>query len=284
MEVAMPVPVLALEDLPSRGALRHQWIDYLLVLAGFACLTQGWWLPGAGLAGLGFVMPLLQRSGRKRRAADLDHLVPPEMAAAYREVLAATALPGVQNPTEVAEAARDALLEVGAVLGGRPPRGGPQRRLVAAHVVGLTATADELRHWSEAWVAARAEVESMALVMNIEPQVEEVETKGGPLVGVLTLLLAPFFIAWDSLCALARGAVVLVDGLALRFRTTARLAWRTVHGLAGLGARARQAWTIMRARIRISTAEARGQFLAMRVQVHLRLRRALRQARRARCT
>lgn len=260
-EVAMSVPSTTLEDVADRLAPRRRWIDVLLLAAGVACLTRGWWLPAAALVAFGLVTPLLQRSGRCRGFGDAAHLVPADVADAHAQILAAATLPGAQGATRVVEASEDAVLEVAAVLGGRPPRGAAQRRFVAAHVAVMADTAAELRQWSDAWLAARAEL-GPADGMEVDDDPAQPQGSGGTGVVVLTLVLAPFFALWDGLGLVARALVALGDGLTLRLSITSR-------ALVALAARARAEWTE-------ALAAARGRFLASRARLRLHLRRARR--------
>lgn len=235
-------------------------IDVLLVATGLACLAVGHWPAALALAGFGLVTPLAQRSGRKR-FTDPAALVPTDLADAHRQVVAAAALPGVEDAARVVEASEDALLEVVAVLGGRPPRGAAQRRLVAAHVTVLAGTAADLRERSEAWLAARAELGAVDVLPLAPPPPEAHD----PLAAALTVVLGPFFVLWDGTCLAGRGVVALVDGLALRVRT-----------LAVLARAARGEWARARARVGGAAVEARHRFLAARARLRLRLRRARR--------
>lgn len=257
-------------------APRRRWIDVILICAGGACLLLGWWLPGAALVAFGLVVPLLQRSGRRRGLS--DH-VPAELAAVHRDLVNAATLPGVRH-TDVLEEAEESLLEVVALLGGKEPRRGAQRRLVAARCAAMAAAAAELRLWSDAWLAAKAEVDIVDSVSAVA-QPPEREPGTGWLVGALAVGLSPVFLAWDIVCLVSRGVVLFADGLALRVRTAGRLLVRGFTGLIGLAARARQSWAHARAQLAYSVAEARHRFLATRARLHLRLRRARGQVRQA---
>jgi hypothetical protein len=276
----MPEPTVPLEDVVDRLAVRRRWVDVLLIVVGVGAITGGWRLLGVALIGFGLVTPLLRRSGKRREAADLAHLVPPQLVAAHREVLAAAALPGVDGADAVIDASVDALLEVAAILLGRPPRGATQRRLVAAHMAAMAETAAQLRQWSEAWIAARAELEELCSVLPPERPVDQVDDRADLLVGVLTVTLAPFFIAWDGLRLTARALVLLVDGLALRIRTVACLVVRAASCIGALAVRAHQAWMAARVRVVAAAVNAHRRFGGTRAQILLRFRRARQHARR----
>jgi hypothetical protein len=254
---------------------RRRWIDAVLIGAGVAGVWLHWWLPGVALIVFGLVVPVLQRSGRRHRGlGDAARLVPAELAAAHRELVTAAARPGVQAPEVLAEA-HETILEVVALLGGRDPRGGAQRRFVAARCSAMTATAAELRQWSDAWLAAKAEVDLVAFIQPVaEP--EEREPAASWLVTAFTVALSPVFLLWDGACLLGRGVVAFADGVALRVRTAGGLVVRAVAGLSGLAARARHTWAQARTQVAQAVAEARHRFLATRARVRLRLLRARR--------
>jgi hypothetical protein len=106
------------------------WIDALLVTAGLVLAATGRPLAGVPLVALGLVLPGLRLSARRRSGRrGVLHLVPPDVAAAYADVRAAASLEGVPDGDAVIAAADDALLEMAAVLAGRPPKGAAQHRL-----------------------------------------------------------------------------------------------------------------------------------------------------------
>ena len=87
----------------------------------------------------------------------------------------------------------------------------------------MTETAGELREWSALWVGARTEAEAMSASYSAEEPAGAEPHGGGWFLALITVVLLPFFVAWDVLRATACGVVILVDGVALRARTAARL-------------------------------------------------------------
>jgi hypothetical protein len=258
---------------------RRRWVDALLVGTG-ASLVAASAMFGIGLLVLaipvlllGLVMPLVRWLGRDRGLAGALALVPPELADSHRAVRAAASLPGVVDAARVNRTADDSLLEVAALLGGRPPRGAAQRRFVAARVAAMADTAADLQQRHEVWVAACDEVE--ALVPDT-PLQEPSETRSGPLVAVLVVLLFPLFLGWDLLRAMACGLVALGDGSALRLRTTGRLVAQLGSGAIGLLKRARAAWTGACDEVVAAVREAHHRVSSARLRVRLRVRRARR--------
>jgi hypothetical protein len=253
------------------------WIDALLVAAGLVLAATVQPLAGIPLAALGLVMPVLRLSARRRHGRrGVSHLVPPEVAAAHADLREAAALPGVPDGQAVSAAADHALLEVAAVLAGRPPRGRSQQRLVRVHVEAWAATAAELRAHHESWLEAVAELDALAppaaTGSGFEAEPRAGHESGGWLVGVLLVVLAPLFLAWELATALVRAVVALADGLALRVRTAGRALVWSLQAAGSLVARTVRRWAELRRRVVVAAAEARGRFLAARLRVRLRLR------------
>ena len=253
------------------------WIDALLVAAGLVLAATVSPLAGIPLAALGLVMPVLRLSARRRSGGrGVSHLVPPEVAAAHADLTEAAALPGVPDGKAVTDAADHALLEVAAVLAGRPPRGAAQQRLVRAHVETWAATAAELRAHHESWQEAVAELDALApppgTDVTPEAGTRAGHESGGWLVGVLLVVLAPLFLAWELATGLVRAVIALADGLALRARTAGRALVWSLQTVGSLIARTVRRWAELRRRVVAAAAEARGRFLAARLRVRLRLR------------
>ena len=185
--------------------------------------------------GLGGAMPwLFWRTRRRDRSHGLVDLVPDEVAAAYRRVITAASAPGVGDPVMVIESADDVLLEVAAVLVGRPVHGGVLRRFVAVRTAFLTDLADDLDDRAAAWAAAMAELE----VISPAPAPREPTAKGdGTLVTVLVVVLAPLFLAWDLTLGTGRAARALVVGVVLRIRMAGRLTVAAGRAVAMCGIR-----------------------------------------------
>jgi hypothetical protein len=262
------------------------WIDALLVAAGLVLAATGRPLAGVPLVALGLVLPGLRLSARRRSGRrGVAHLVPPEVAAAYADLQAAASLEGVPDGGAVMAEADDALLEVAAVLVGRPPKGAAQHRLVRVHTEAWAATAADLRAHHESWREAVAELDALAPLPPAEADTKaegaesaETGTAGGWLVGALLVVLAPAFLAWELGTGAVRATVALADGLALRARTAGRaLVWILRAGVA-LFARTLRRWAELRRRVVAAAAEARGRFLAARLRARLLLRRHRRPA------
>ncbi|HET7489993.1 MAG TPA: hypothetical protein VFJ85_18855 [Acidimicrobiales bacterium] len=254
---------------------RRRWIDLLVVIAGGCLVVAGLPLAGVPLVALGLVAPLVHRSGR-RHHGEVYHLVPAGLADSHRALLAAAALPGVVDGRAVAAAADDALLECAALLAGRAPRGAAQRRFVAARERALREATDDLEQWHRAWADAKAELEQLGPAL---PEPEPPAPRAGAVVAVVAVALLPAFLLWDGLVLAGRALVVLVDGLALRVRTAARLCVVGVVSVAGLARQARRVWNSARAVLVSAAVEARRRASSLRLQVRLRLRRARRLAR-----
>lgn len=254
-----------------------RWTDVLLLLAGLAFAIAGRPEVGAPVALLGLLMPLLTwRAGRAGRGRALYRHVPSEVAAAHRDVLTAAARPGVAHAGDAVDDADDALLEVAALLGGRPPRGASQRRFVAARVTAMVSSSDDLRERHQLWTEATAEVDAIG-----SPVPPAEESRGGVLVTVFVALLFPLFLGWDLVRGVGRAVVGFVEGLALRVRTAGRLVVQAVASLGGLVVSAFRAWASVRDRVVESAREAHHRVAAARLRMRLRFRRARRIARRA---
>jgi hypothetical protein len=261
------------------------WIDALLVAAGVALALVVGPLAGVPLVALGLVMPALRLSARRRTGGrGVTHLVPPEVAGAYADLRSAAALDGVPDGPAVVAAADDGLLEVAAVLAGRPPRGSAQQRLVRVRVAAWTATAADLRAHHDSWREAVAEIDALAPGPDREDRPAAPGPASGALVGVLLVVLAPVFLAWELVTGSVRAAVALADGVALRARTAGRaLVWAVRAAVVGLGralraaaavlARTVRRWAELRRRVVAAAAEARGRFIAARLRVRLAVRR-----------
>jgi hypothetical protein len=150
---------------------------------------------------------------------------------------------------------------------------------VAARVKALMDVASELRERHDAWVAARAEIDAIAAVSMPEAPRPQ---RTGLLVSVLVVVLVPAFLAWDVLTLAVRAVAALLDGLALRLRTAARLVAGAGHGAVVLAMRARRAWDRGRDALVVAATEAHHRVAAGRVRLRLRLRRARREIRRVR--
>jgi hypothetical protein len=247
------------------------WIDALLVTAGLVLAATGRPLAGVPLVALGLVLPGLRLSARRRSGRrGVLHLVPPDVAAAYADVRAAASLEGVPDGDAVIAAADDALLEMAAVLAGRPPKGAAQHRLVRVRTEAWAVTAAHLRAHHESWREAVAELDALAPLPPAEAEPDRAVTRapGGWMVGVLLVVLAPVFLAWELVTGTVRALVALADGLALRVRTAGRaLLWALRAGLTLL-AHTRRRWAELR-RLVVAAAEARGRFLAARLRARL---------------
>jgi hypothetical protein len=139
-------------------------------------------------------------------------------------------------------------------------------------VADWTATAAELRAHHESWREAVAEVDALAPDA-AGPCAGPAPDGGGFLVGVMLVLLAPFFLAWELVTGAVRAVVALADGVALRLRTAARaLVWAVRAAFALVGRTVRR-WAELRRRVVAAAAEARGRFLAARLRVRLAVRR-----------
>jgi len=235
------------------GAGRRRWIDLLLIAAGLAFASSGWaagrwaaavWSVGVLVVMLGLVNPVLEYRARRHHGTGpaVSHLVPRELAAAYRDVVAAASLPGVQGAEEVVDAAEDALFEVASLLGGRPPRGAAQRRFVAARIAALSEAAGALREWHELWVEACAELSTAAEPIPPAESLERPPARPGVLVTVVVVFLVPVFLFWEAVLLIGRAELALLDGVALRTRTAGRLLVRGVVATAALAARVRGVW------------------------------------------
>jgi hypothetical protein len=253
-------------------------IDVLLVSASLWCIVRGGLAFAVVLIALGLVMPAVRWFGARRGSAEsVGHLVPAELMDSLAMVLAAAALPGVSDRVEVVEGADDVVLEVAAVLAGRPPRGATQRRFVEARVRAMNSTVAELRDRHQAWTEARAELDSLAprfALLDVPAQ-----SRDGLLVRVLVVTLFPLFAAWELVRLTGRAAIGLCDGLALRLRTMVRVVMQAARGVASLAVKLVEGWRDLREQIVIAAQEARHRFLSTRVRVRIGLRQARRRLR-----
>jgi hypothetical protein len=208
----------------------------------------------------------------------VSHLVPQEVALAHRDVVEATRLAGVVDGDAIVEAADDLMLEVAAVLTGRPVKGAAQRRFVDARASALTATAAELRERHQLWTEAQAEVDSIS-GLTLPDRTEEAHTTGGPVVALLVVVLFPMFFSWDVVVVIGRALLALVDGLALRLRMIARLALLATQGALAFLARAREVWTYLRTTLLEAALEAHHRSSSVRLRLRLQVRRARRRVR-----
>jgi hypothetical protein len=263
---------------PKEGPV--SWIDALLVAAGLVLAATVQPLAGVSLIALGLVLPGLRLSARRRSGRrGVAHLVPPEAAAAHADLESAASLEGVPDRDQIMAAADDGLLEIAAVLAGRPPRGAAQHRLVRAHTETWTTTAADLRAHHESWREAVAELDALAPAQataeNAEADTAGTKEPGGWLVGAMLVLLAPAFLAWELVTGAMRALVALADGLALRVRTAGRALVWTLRAGVTLVARTLRRWAELRRRVVAAAVEARGRFVtaSLRARLHLRRRR-----------
>jgi hypothetical protein len=253
------------------------WIDALLVAAGVALAVAVDPVAGVPVVALGLVMPALRVSARRRTGGrGLAHLVPPEVAAAHADLRSAAGLDGVPDGRAVLAEADDGLLEVAAVLAGRPPRGAAQERLVRTRVAAWTAAAADLRDHHRSWCEAVAEVDALAPGPADAPGGDDAtspRSADGVLVGVLLVVLAPAFLGWELVTGAVRAVIALADGVALRLRTAGRaLVWALGAAVALVGRTLRR-WAELRRQVVDAAAEARRRFLAARLRVRLAVRR-----------
>jgi hypothetical protein len=253
---------------------RRRWVDLLLVAGGAWLIVAGIPAAGAPLAALGLVLPVVHRLGTRGGARASSHLVPPELVQCHAALVAAATLPGVVDGPRVVESADDLMLEVAALLGGRPPRGAAQRRFVDARMRVLCDATADLRERHEAWVEATAEVQAMAPAT--EAPAGTAERRPGVLAGLLVVLLLPVFLTWDLVRGIGLGVVALFDGLALRLRSTGTLLVRGARRCGRTIALAGARWTAIRTGVAASACEAHARVVAARLRLRLHLRRARR--------
>ena len=86
--------------------------------------------------------------------------------------------------------------------------------------------------------------------------------------------MVPAFVAWDVARLSAQAGVALVDGLALRLRTAARLGCRAAAAIVTVVLSARRLWGELRVALVDAAAEAHHRVVATRLSLRLRLRRA----------
>jgi len=253
------------------GQPNRFWVDALLIGVGLFLAFHGFLIAGVAIGLFAVVFPVLRWRSRGRGTADLYPSIPPELADAHRAVLGATRLAGVQNGDESVEIADEMVIEVAAVLAGRPVRGAAQQRFVAARIAVLQDMISEMRERHNAWEAATAELATIAAPIAFA---ESEQRRGGWLVGAFVVVMFPFFMAWDVIAFGARLVVRLLEGVVLRVRATARLLLRTAHGLRSSVVRVWRVWRVTRAALVTSLADARHRIFAMRNRFRLRLRRA----------
>jgi hypothetical protein len=252
---------------------RRRWVDLLLLVAAGSVTAAGSWKAGAAIAAFALAAPIIERVRRPGSAARALHLVPTELAAAHDAVIRAAAPLEAEDRRRVLDLADDTVLEVAAVLGGRPARGGAQHRCVAARVAVLTSLRDELLERQHALDAAREELGVTGAGG------EGPRERGGPLVLLFVALLVPFVVGWELVRVVVRVVLALWDGVALRLRGVFRFA---LWAGASLGPALIDAFAVVaraRQRIAVAAREAAGVVRAARTQAILRSRRAWRAAR-----
>jgi hypothetical protein len=235
--------------------MTHWWIDVIAVAIGAELLLR-----------------LTGRIGRRSSMQRPYELVPANAVAAHRELVAAAARPGVEGGDHAIPAGDVALLEIAALLGGREPRGGAQRRFVAARIAAMQELTAELAERADAWAAARDEVGKIAVPL----EAPAAQPRVGFVVRALTVVLLPAFLALDLFAALGGLGVAIVDGVVLRVRALLLLAGHGLRSLVAAVARAREQWARARAAAREALAEARARAAASRMRLRLRLRRVRR--------
>ncbi len=271
------MPIETSDLLVPASTASKRWIDLLLLSGGVVLVLAGVAPLGVPLLLVGFLVPFLE--WRTRRAAGIEHvldLVPTELAEAHRSLVAAASRPGVVDADAVVAGADDLVLEVAAVLGGRPARRASQRRHVAVRQAVLESVTSDLAERHHAWRAAMEELDDIAPA---EPQRSPSGASDGTgwLSTVLLVVLAPSFLVVD----LVRGAVrlvrALVEGVALRLRTIADLVVAGGRAVVRAVAGAVRSWRRLTVAVREAARTARGRFVAART---LAVRRLLRRSRR----
>jgi hypothetical protein len=252
---------------------RRRWVDVLLLVAAGAVTAAGSWQAGAAIAVLALSSPIIERVRRPGSAARALSVVPAELAAAHESLLRAVATLDPEERRSILDLGDDIVLEVAAVLGGRPARGGAQHRCVAARIATLSALTEELLERQGSLDAARDELGV--------PAADEVEgvRGGGPLVLVFVALLVPFMVGWEVARGVVHIGIALWDGIALRLRGVVRFAAWAVTALGPALTDALALVGAARRRISASAREAAGVVRAARTRVILRSRRAWRTAR-----
>jgi hypothetical protein len=249
----------------------HVWIDLVLIGAGGALAHAGWPVAGALVAGFGVMVPAVRWFGGRGRSVDRAiRLVPPELASAHQEVVAAATL---ADPAAV-DAADDLVLEAAAIFAGRPVRGGAQRRYVQSRAETLAGMAAELTERAEALSAAHAELAPYSVDV-YPPASADRDT----FAMVLLVVFAPAFVVWEVLAGVVTLSWALADGVMLRGRTLGRLTVRGATTLVGTVSRTVRRWSELRQRVKASWQEARHRFVAAKLRLRLRLRLARRAAR-----
>lgn len=296
-------------------APNHWWVDGIVVLAAGALIAvEPTAVPTVGAAAAVIVAalayPAVQLWRRSRIGPDrLYGHVPDDVADLHRRAIDAAGLDGVVRAGEFRRVADDALWDTAALLAGRPPRGGAQRRYVAARCAVLASVASDCRERHEAWNAALVEVAALATAHPADGtevggagpgpgradrdsadrdradrdcadgDSADRESSGRATTAAL-VVLAPIFLWWDGVVGIRRLAVAFVDGVALRVRTLSRavvqaagaVARRLVAVLVGVRAR----WQEFRRTVGRAVVEARTRFVAGRLRMRRRVRLALR--------
>jgi hypothetical protein len=268
-------------DAADRVRPRRRLVDAALVLAGGAAVAAGVPLAGVPLILLGVVSPVLVwAAGRRGEVGDVAALVPDDVRTAHGELLAAAALPGVGDTRELVAAANDSVIEVAALLCGRPPRGRTQERFVAARVVAFRSEAEQLWERHDALNEARAELDRLdppAVVAAASAEGEpDWERGSGVLVAAFVVMMMPAFLAGDLARGLGRLVLTFASGVALRARTVVRLVLSTLAGFGRLLARSFRAWRAIRAQVVAAARDAHRQVVSVRLRIRLSARRARR--------
>ena len=253
------------------------WIDALLVGTGATAAAFGWYLAGGIVVAVGLSFPLLHAIGvRGRSSAHALRYAPPDLADRVQRIHAVAArVPDVETRRAV-ERADDFLLEAAAIFAGRPVRGATHRRYVRQRSALLDGILTDLTERADALTAARAEVD--ALDVHHVDRVESQPSASDPLATALLWLLTPLFIVWELGATLWSGTLRFVEGIVLRLRTLATLLLRGVVAVGRLVLASLRRWRDLRIRFAASWREARRQFVAARLRLRLRLRRAGRAA------
>ena len=191
-------------------------------------------------------------------------MVPDELAAAYRDVVAAASLPGVARPEE-------SMREPAISCSRWPPSSVDPVR--AEHRSGASSTfapaaletvAVELRERHTAWQRAVEELDA-AVPAPADPVKEAPDPAGtGWLSIVFLVVLAPAFVLVDGARLLVRTGLALLDGLALRLRTVVDL---VRHGAVVVGrviTDTLRRWRELSALVMASVRRARRRFVAAR--------------------
>jgi hypothetical protein len=263
--------------------VRRWWIDVLLVAVGGAAFAAGSPVGAAALVAIGLAVPLVHVIGVRGRTVDRAfRFAPTELAQRHERVRRAAARLG-QDATAARAAvdrADDVVLEAAAIFGGRPVRGATHRRYVQQRCALLDHLTVELTDRAKALAAATAEVDELDPLPTTGTDRDLASSpspsSSDPLATALLVLLGPLFVAWELGATFVRGAIALVDGIALRLRTIARLSARAFVAVCRSVLVAARRWRDARDRLAVSWREARRQFAVARFRVRLRLHRAWR--------